>query len=146
MRWMRGGSLRVLLRKGPLTATTTAHLVDQIAAALTAAHRQGLVHGHVKPENILFDDEGNGYLTHFGISSDVRRLRRDGEPAATKPPRLPHRANTRRASHPRSDQYGLGLVVYEVLTGRSPLIDKSDGSRQSCASSQAAGTALDFAI
>ena len=63
MRWMRGGSLRVLLRKGALATSATVRLVDQIAAALMAAHRQGLVHGHLKPENILFDDDGNA-LSH----------------------------------------------------------------------------------
>ena len=121
MRWMRGGSLRVLLRKGPLATSTTARLVDQIAAALTAAHQQGLVHGHLKPENILFDDEGNGYLTHFGISSDVRRAMGDVEPAASTP--LAYLAPEQIRGEPAtpwSDQYSLGLVVFEVLTGRSP--------------------------
>ena len=122
MRWMRGGSLRVLLRKGPLSTSAATRLVDQIAvAALTAAHRQGLVHGHLKPENILFDDEGNGYLTHFGIASDMRRLRGDGQPAASKPLAYlaPEQIRGEPAT-PLSDQYSLGLVVAEVLTGRFP--------------------------
>ena len=83
MRWMRGGSFRVLLRKGPLAASASVRLVDQMAAALTAVHRQGLVHGHLKPENILFDNDGNGYLTHIGISSDVRRAKLNAESAAS---------------------------------------------------------------
>ena len=66
-----GGQFRVMLRKGPLAASASVRLVDQIAAALTAARRRGLVHGPLKTENILFDDEGNAYLTHFGISSDI---------------------------------------------------------------------------
>jgi WD40 repeat protein/DNA-binding SARP family transcriptional activator len=121
MRWMRGGSLRLLLRKRPLSASNATRLVDQIAAALTAAHRQGLVHGHLKPENILFDEEGNAYLTHFGISSDVRRLRGDGLPAASKPLAYlaPEQAHGEPAT-PLSDQYSLGLIVAEVLTGRFP--------------------------
>ncbi len=121
MRWMQGGSLRVLLRKGPLAASASVRLVDQMAAALTAVHRQGLVHGHLKPENILFDNDGNGYLTHIGISSDVRRARLNVKSAASS--QLAYLAPEQLRGEPAtpcSDQYSLGLVVSEILTGRSP--------------------------
>ncbi|MGE5072878.1 MAG: protein kinase domain-containing protein, partial [Anaerolineae bacterium] len=123
MRWMNGGSLRDLLQRGALSAGRTARLVDQIGAALMAAHRQGLVHGHLKPENILFDDEGNACLTDFGIATDTSRITTDGTPPAPEPAAYlaPEQRNGGLAVH-ASDQYSLALVVYEALTGRSALV------------------------
>ncbi len=132
MRWMNGGSLRVLLRQGPRSTSTTARLVDQLAGALTAAHGQGLVHGHVKPENILFDDEGNAYLTHFGIATDMSRVTGGGEPAVPAPAAYlaPEQIRGEPAT-PASDQYGLALVVHETLTGEYPLEDfKASAARK----------------
>ena len=80
------------------------------------------MHGHLKPENILFDDDGNAYLTHFGISNDVSRARADGKPSTSAP--LAYFAPEQLRGEPAtscSDQYSLALVVNEVLTGQSPL-------------------------
>src|SRR5205823_906999 len=69
MRWLHGGSLRAALKKqSPLPLARVAMLLDQIAAALAAAHRQGVIHRDLKPDNILLDEEGNAYLADFGIA------------------------------------------------------------------------------
>ena len=71
MRFLRGGSVEELLEAGPIEPSRAGPILDQIASALGAAHRQGVVHRDVKPGNILLDEEGNAYLTDFGVALDA---------------------------------------------------------------------------
>jgi hypothetical protein len=77
-RYVRGGSLRELLDRSdamPLERATRA--LEQIASALVVAHRRGVVHGALRPSNVLFDEEGNAYLTDFSIGSGSGEIRDD---------------------------------------------------------------------
>jgi DNA-binding SARP family transcriptional activator len=77
-RFVRGGSLRELLDRSdamPLERATRA--LEQIASALVVAHRRGVVHGALRPSNVLFDEEGNAYLTDFSIGSGSGEIRDD---------------------------------------------------------------------
>jgi serine/threonine protein kinase len=67
-RLFRGGSLNDRLGHGPLEMTVAAEIVDGVGSALALAHRHGVVHGDVKPGNILFDDAHRAYLGDFGIA------------------------------------------------------------------------------
>jgi WD40 repeat protein/serine/threonine protein kinase len=125
MRYLRGGSLRERLAQGPLGAQEAARLLDQVALALGAAHRQGVVHRDVKPANILFDEEGNAYLSDFGIAKDVE-VAEVAAPGGTPSPLAyyltPEEVRGEPAT-PRTDIYSLGVVLYEMLAGRHPFAD-----------------------
>src|SRR5512147_988546 len=71
MRWLRGGSLREALQNSPFDLRSAALLLDQIASALSVAHRNNIIHRDIKPGNILLDEDGNAYLTDFGIAKDL---------------------------------------------------------------------------
>ncbi len=122
MRYLRGGSLRTLTKDKPLDLEAASRILDQIAGALAAAHRHGVIHRDVKPDNILLDEEGNPYITDFGIAKDLENdtgmTQADmvvGSPAYLSPEQVKGEEVT-----PSSDVYSLGVVLYEVLTGEHP--------------------------
>ncbi|HXJ65359.1 MAG TPA: BTAD domain-containing putative transcriptional regulator, partial [Actinomycetota bacterium] len=122
MRYLRGGNLRDRLAAGPVNDATAMQIVDEVAEALHAAHRSGVIHRDVKPENILFDDDGNAYLADFGIARDAAAEGGEtrpgamlGTPAYISPEQVRGEPVT-----PATDVYSLGLVVFEAMTGRQP--------------------------
>jgi len=126
MRFLRGGSVEDLLRSGPLEPERASSILDQVAAALSAAHRQGIVHRDVKPGNVLLDEVGNAYLTDFGVAQEAGSPERSsgtmirGTPGYLSPEQV--RLDPTSA---RSDIYALGIVTYEMLTGAPPFPDSS---------------------
>ena len=125
MRYLRGGNLKAALDGAPWPPERVAHLLDQMAAALAVAHRHSVVHRDVKPANILLDEDGNAYLTDFGIA---KLLRSDGSTALSQEmfAGTPEYVSPEQALNedvtPLSDQYSLGLVAYEALSGRPPFV------------------------
>jgi serine/threonine protein kinase/WD40 repeat protein len=121
MRFLRGGSLEQLLESGPLKTDEAARILDQVAAAVAAAHRQGVIHRDVKPGNILLDEEGNAYLTDFGVALDAGAPERSsgtmirGTPGYLSPEQI-----RLEPASPRTDVYALGIVLYEMLAGQHP--------------------------
>jgi DNA-binding SARP family transcriptional activator/ABC-type glycerol-3-phosphate transport system substrate-binding protein len=126
MRFLRGGSVEDLLEVGPLDPARVVSIVDQISSALGAAHRQGVVHRDVKPGNVLLDEEGNAYLTDFGVALDAGSPERStgtmmrGTPAYLSPEQI-----RLEPTSPKSDIYALGIVVFEMLTGEHPFPETS---------------------
>jgi WD40 repeat protein/DNA-binding SARP family transcriptional activator len=121
MRFLRGGNLEDLLRDGPLDLDRAARILDQIGAGLAAAHNQGVVHRDVKPGNVLLDEEGNAYLSDFGIALETGAPEQTagtmirGTPAYLSPEQI-----RLEKTSPRSDTYALGVVLYEMLTAEHP--------------------------
>jgi DNA-binding SARP family transcriptional activator/WD40 repeat protein len=72
-RFLRGGSLRALVEPKALPPERATRTLEQVASALASAHRRGVAHGDLRSSNILFDGEGNAYLTDFSIGSGARR-------------------------------------------------------------------------
>ncbi len=123
MRYLRGGSLRGLLQEqGPLTVDRVSHFLDQIAAALTTAHRSSVIHRDLKPDNILLDEEGNAYLSDFGIAKSLdtdSRLTPEEGIMGSPNYLAPEQARGEPVT-PQTDIYSLGIVLYELLTGEPP--------------------------
>ncbi len=126
MRFLRGGSLRQLIEKdGGLAPQEASSILDQIAEALSAAHRQGIIHRDVKPENVLLDEEGNAYLSDFGIAMDSSDPHATGSATIGSHAYLSPEQIRGGPITPQTDVYSLGVVLYESLVGRHPFHDGS---------------------
>lgn len=128
MEYLRSGSLADLLRKGPLRIEEALRTGIAIARALHQAHEQGLVHRDVKPANILFSEAGAVKLGDFGIAkAGDPALTQTGQVIGTARYLAPEQLNGEPAS-PASDQFGLGVVLYETLSGVPPFGGPNDVS------------------
>ncbi|MGK2853697.1 MAG: serine/threonine-protein kinase [Microbacteriaceae bacterium] len=121
MRLIDGKTVHELLENGPLPPQRAVGITEQIAAALHAAHRVGLVHRDVKPSNILVTDEDFAYLIDFGIAraAGATKLTSTGSTIGTLAYMAPERLTTD-ASDNRVDVYALTCVLHECLTGSQP--------------------------
>ena len=122
MEYVRGQGLRALLnREGRLEPTMTAEVVRQTLLALEHAHGQGIVHRDIKPENILVTTDGVVKVADFGLArayADGRQTQA-GTVTGTVQYLAPEQIRGEPAD-PRSDLYSLGIVSYELLTGKLP--------------------------
>jgi serine/threonine protein kinase len=121
MRLVEGRNLQEVLAEGPLEPERAVRIVEQVARALHAAHRIGLVHRDVKPSNILLDDDDFAYLIDFGIARAAGEtgLTSTGSTVGTWAYMAPERFKTG-AADARSDVYSLTCVLYQCLTGQLP--------------------------
>jgi beta-lactam-binding protein with PASTA domain/tRNA A-37 threonylcarbamoyl transferase component Bud32 len=124
MEYVDGPSLsQVIRRDGPLHPRRAAEIADEVAAALGFAHSRGVVHRDVKPGNVLLTATGQSKVTDFGIaralSSPDDDLTQAGSVMGTATYFSPEQAQGLPVD-PRSDLYSLGVVLYEMVTGRPP--------------------------
>jgi serine/threonine protein kinase len=122
MRLIDGRDLQTVLADGPIDAGRAVRIVEQVAKALHAAHKVGLMHRDVKPSNILLDDDDFAYLIDFGIAraADQTRLTQSGSAIGTFAYIAPERLDARAKEDARADIYSLACVLYECLTGHPP--------------------------
>ena len=125
MRYLEAGTLKTKMESGPLPLKEIDRLFSQLADALGYAHGHGIVHRDLKPANALVDEQGNIFLTDFGIaklleSASPRLTQTDaimGTPAYISP----EQAKAMPVDQ-RSDIYSLGIILYEMVTGRVPFV------------------------
>ena len=121
MRFVEGSDLKsVIEREGSLAPERALVVLAQVADALDAAHRRGLVHRDVKPGNVLLDESGHAYLTDFGITKQLGGVSTDtGRVVGTLDYLAPEQIRGE-AVDGRTDCYALGCVLYECLAGAPP--------------------------
>ncbi|MFV8245283.1 serine/threonine-protein kinase [Mycolicibacterium peregrinum] len=121
MRLVQGATLSDLISDGPLEPARAVAIINQIAAALDAAHAAGLIHRDIKPQNIIVTPADFAYLVDFGIaeSQGDSRLTTEGSRIGTMNYMAPERF-TGQAVTSAVDSYSLACVLYEALTGHPP--------------------------
>ncbi len=122
--FIEGETLENRTRRG-IPPREAVRLLAPIAEALQAAHDAGIVHRDVKPSNILVDRSGKPYVMDFGLAKDVLGAREgtltpDGIAVGTPRYMSPEQVRARGGIGPATDQFSLGVVLYEILTGQHP--------------------------
>jgi serine/threonine-protein kinase len=118
MPFMTGGSLTRRISE-PMAIVDVVPIIQRLAPALDKAHSQGIIHRDLKPDNVLFDEDGFPYLADFGIArlaEATQSMTVIGTPAYMSPEQV----TGDKELDGRSDIYALGVIIFEMLTGRPP--------------------------
>lgn len=118
MRYMAGGTLREQLQRGPLPLAEACRIMEKLAAALDKAHSRGIIHRDIKTANVLFDEDGEPYLSDFGSARLMAHTHTStlvGTPNYMAPEQW-----SGEGVDARTDVYQMGAMLFEILTGQLP--------------------------
>lgn len=134
MQYVRGETLEELLKRNSLDLNQAIKLAEQVASALSAAHKQGIIHRDIKPRNLIVTPEGQIKVLDFGLAKLVQNSLPEqttqpldhhtsapGITAGTAAYMSPEQANGQPLDF-RSDIFSFGIVLYEMLTGKNPFL------------------------
>jgi hypothetical protein len=127
MEYVAGGTLSDRIRREPVPASAAARIVEQLAAAVHAAHGAGVLHRDIKPGNVLLDADGTPKLTDFGLAKQLDSgdgPTHTGSVIGTPAYMSPEQAGGTRELTPAADVYSLGATLYALLTGRPPFVGR----------------------
>jgi len=130
MDYIRGQNLKeLILTSGTLAVETTIKLTEQLCRGLGAAHKKGIVHQDLKPRNIMIDSDGRVHIMDFGVAKSLAAHEtRPSKGIIGTPPYLSPEQAKKEKIDQRSDIYSLGIIIYEMLTGKRPFeADTSSG-------------------
>ncbi len=121
MRYMPGGSLTQWIEKGKFSLEDAARIIERVSSALAYAHKHGVVHRDLKPDNILFDNNGDPFISDFGVAkfSDSASNMTGSGIIGTPAYMSPEQAQGEPVDN-RSDIYGLGVIIFQMLSGHQP--------------------------
>src|SRR6516162_5056657 len=129
MQLVEGGQLDLVIKREPMPIRAAAELIAKLARTVHHAHQRGILHRDIKPGNILLDPQGDPHLTDFGLarlleveSSVTRTTEALGTPSYMAPEQA--RGDNAQLSS-ATDVYGLGAVLYQLLTGRPPFLGET---------------------
>ncbi|TFD72201.1 Stk1 family PASTA domain-containing Ser/Thr kinase [Cryobacterium sp. Hb1] len=126
MEYLPGITLRDLLKDyGRLTPEQTLDILEAVLSGLAAAHKAGIVHRDVKPENVLLADDGRIKISDFGLARAVNNNTATGQALLGTIAYLSPELVTRGIADARSDIYALGIMTFEMLTGEQPYVGEA---------------------
>jgi serine/threonine-protein kinase len=136
MKFIEGGQLDEVVKKTPMPIRQAVELITKVARTVHYAHEHGILHRDIKPGNILLDRNGEPHLTDFGLARLVEAdstvtgtLEVLGTPSYMAPEQA---AGNNAAVSSNTDVYGLGAVLYQLLTGQPLLLEEQPTRRSGC--------------
>ncbi len=129
MQYVEGCNLREYVERQQVSSKTAAAIVETVARAIHYAHQRGILHRDLKPANILMDVDGQPHITDFGLAKNIARdteLTTSGTIMGTPGYMAPEQATGKvRNLTVATDVYGLGAILYALLTGEAPFTGDS---------------------
>jgi tRNA A-37 threonylcarbamoyl transferase component Bud32 len=124
MDFIDGEPLSAIIARGPLTPSRAVEIVRQVSLAIQHAHRQGVIHRDLKPANVLIDKQGSVFVTDFGLARTIgadSSLTQTGDVLGTPQYMSPEQARgDTKLIGEASDLHAIGLLLFEMLTGKPP--------------------------
>jgi serine/threonine-protein kinase len=123
MRYLDSGTLKGVIDKGGLPHEELIYMLRQVASALDYAHRNNVIHRDIKPSNVMLDEDGNAFLTDFGIARTIEAgqdMTQSGFALGTPGYMSPEQGMGVDGLNSRSDIYSLGVMTFQMLTGKMP--------------------------
>lgn len=130
LEYIDGETLSDVLRNGPMSPEASASILESVARALHYSHERNIIHRDIKPANVLLTDDGVPKVSDFGLAREIERdqsLSVSGAVVGTPGYMAPEQARACETIGPAADIWGMGAMLYAMLTGRAPFVGSNPG-------------------